>query len=252
MPWWRKRRIASAISRIVRGHRTAFSGGDDLARVEREAAEPPEAPARAALPTRPERARSVLEQRDTVRDCGLELLPRSRTAEEVDDEDSLRPRRECSRDRLGGHVHRLRVDVDEHRPGAHQRDDVRGRGEGVGRDDHLVARPDPERQHREVQCRRAGGDDDRVLDLTRGGERALELLDAGAHGQLAAPEDLLDRRQLLGAEIRPGETDHAGAGWRSRYHAIVRARPSSRSTFGSQPSSLRALSMFGIRISTSV
>ena len=212
----------------------------------------PRPPHARALPPRSQGARGVLEQRDAARHCGLELLPRSRTAEEMDDEDSLRPRRQGGRDRLGRHVHRLRVDVHEHRPGAHERNDVGGCGEGVGRDDHLVARPDPEGQHREMQCRRSRGDDDRVLDLTRGGERALELLDPRAHGQLAAPEDLLDRGQLLGAEIRPGETDHAGAGWRSRYHAIVRARPSSRSTFGSQPSSLRALSMFGIRISTSV
>ena len=42
-------------------------------------------------------------------------------------------------------------------------------------------------------------------------------------------ESLVHGGELLGAEIRPGEPDHAGAGWRSLYHAIVRARPSSRS-----------------------
>ena len=237
---------------LVRGDRAALPGRDDLARVEREAAEPPQAAARTALPSGSEGPRRVLEQRDAVGHRRLELFPRSGTAEEVDDEDGLRPRRQPRRDGLGGHVHRLRVDVHEHRPGAHERDDIRGRREGVSRDDHLVAGPDPEGKHGEVQRRGAGGDDDRVLDLAGGGERALELVDARAHRQLAAAKDLLDRRQLLRAEVRPGEPDHAGAGWRSRYHAIVRARPSSRSTFGSQPSSLRALSTFGIRISTSV
>ena len=44
---------------------------------------------------------------------------------------------------------------------------------------------------------------------------------------------------------------HAIAGVCSLYHAIVRARPSSRSTFASNPSTSRAFSTFGMRSSTS-
>ena len=61
-----------------------------------------------------------------------------------------------------------------------------------------------------------------------------------------------DGRGLLGADVGPREPDQVVAGCLSRYHAIVRARPSSRSTFASKPSSSRALFTFGIRTSTSV
>src|SRR5438128_2440390 len=44
---------------------------------------------------------------------------------------------------------------------------------------------------------------------------------------------------------------HASAGLRARYQAIVRSRPSSRSTFASKPSSSRAWRTFGLRTSTS-
>ena len=48
-----------------------------------------------------------------------------------------------------------------------QLDGVRGRGEGVRGDDHLVALADPEREHGEVQRRRAGRDRDRVRRADR-------------------------------------------------------------------------------------
>ncbi len=91
-----------------------------------------------------------------------------------------------------------------------------------------------------------------MLDLAGPCQPVLELGHLRPHSQLAALEHLGDRGELLLAEVRPREPDHAGAGCRSRYHAIVRASPSSRSTLGSHPSSARALSTFGIRISTSV
>src|SRR5215210_4818274 len=98
-----------------------------------------------------------------------------------------------------------------------------------------------------MEGRSPGGDDHGVGYLACRRETLLELGDLRAHRQLSGLEHLRDRGELLLAEIGPREPDHAGAGWRSRYHAIVRASPSSRSTFGSHPSTLRALSMFGIR-----
>ena len=220
--------------------------------MEGQAAEPAEPSARTSLPAGAERAGGVLEQRDTVRHRGPEILPRRRAAEEMHDEHRLGPGRKGGRHRLCGEVHRLRVDVREDRVRSGERDDVRRRGEGVRRYDDLVARPDPECQHRQVEGCGAGRHHHGVLDLAGAGELALELVHPRAHRQLPALEDRFDRGELLGPEVGPGEPDHVGAGCRSLYHAIVRLRPSSRSTFGSQASSLRALSMLGIRISTSV
>ena len=77
----------------------------------------------------------------------------------------LRPRPDLDPRRV--EVHRLRVDVDEHRPQAGERDDVRRRREGVRGHEHLVAGLEPEREHREVERRRARRDRDRVLGLAR-------------------------------------------------------------------------------------
>ena len=79
-----------------------------------------------------------------------------------------------------------------------------------------------------------------------------DLFDFG-QGELAAAKHLGDRLRLRRAHVGPREPDRAqaSAGFRSRYHAIVRASPSSRSTFASKPRSWRALSTFGMRISTS-
>ena len=59
-------------------------------------------------------------------------------------------------------------------------------------------------------------------------------------------------RPTSGRASRIGSRHGGGAPSFSRYHAIVRSSPSSRSTLASKPSSVRALSMFGIRSSTSM
>ena len=116
--------------------------------------------ARATAPPRAERARGVLDQRQ----IGQLLDPR-RAAEQVHRHDRLRARPDLDPRRV--EVHRLRVDVDEHRLQPRERDDVRRRREGVGGHEHLVAGLQLEREHREVQRRRARRDRDRVLDLAR-------------------------------------------------------------------------------------
>ena len=140
--------------------------------------------------------------------------------------------------------------VDEHWARADPGDHVRCRRKRVRRDDHLVSWPDPEREHGEMQRCGPGRDGERMLDSAGLGEARLELGDLRAHRQLPALEHLRHRVQLCLAEVRPGEP-HAIAGVRSLYQAIVRARPSSRSTFASKPSTSRAFSTFGMRSSTS-
>ena len=193
------------------------------------------------LPPRAERAGRVLDHEQV----GQLLHPRG-PAEEVHGHDGFRPRPDLDLRRID--VHRHRVDVDEHRPQARERDDVRGRREGVGGDDDLVARLEPEREHGEVERRGAGGDGERVARPAGGGELPLELGDERAHRELAALEHLGDERDVLAAGVGPGEADCL---YLLRYHSIVRASPSSSSTSGSQASSSRAFATFGMRSSTS-
>ena len=96
------------------------------------------------------------------------------------------------------------VDVDEHRRRTGEPDDVRGRGEGVGGNDHLVAFPDPERQHGEVKRGGAVRDSDGVLDATGGGDELLQLVHLRPHRQRARLEHGAHLRQLLLPELREG------------------------------------------------
>ena len=199
--------------------------------------------ARAAAPPRAERARRVLDQRQVG-----QLLDPRRPAEEVHREhDRLRPRPDL--DRAGSRFIVIRVDVDEHRPQPGERDDVRGRRERVRGDEHLVAGLQPEREHREVERRRARRDRDRVLGLARPRELAARTPRRAGPSSACPLSSTSATAVELRRRRRRARLD--GCGCFSRYHAIVRARPSSSSTCGSQPSSSRAFSTFGIRSSTS-
>ncbi len=231
---------------VVRGHGAALPGGDDLARMEGEAAEHAEPAAGAAAVRRAERAGGVLDQRQL-----RQLLEPRRPAEQVHGEDRLRVRRDAPRGVLGIDVHRHRVDVDEHGPRAHERDDVRGRRERVRGHEHLVARPDPGREHADVQRRGPGRDGDGVLRAGGAREQPLELLHLRPHRQLAALDHGCDLGELLLAGVGQRQADYVSAGLRLRYHAIVLSSPSSSSTFASKPSCSRAFSTFGMRSSTS-
>ncbi len=162
-------------------------------------------------------------------------------------------RRDRSRDRGDVEVERVRIDVHEHRLRAAQLDRVGRRGERVGGDDHLVAGADLEREQGEMErggARRHG----RCVRRPDGiRDRALELVDLRPHRELPGAHDLGDRSELGSPDVRLGEPDRVGHPDEfSRYHAIVRSSPSSRSTFASKPRSSRAFSMFGMRSSTSV
>ena len=207
-----------------------------------------------------ERAGSVLDERDVLRDGRLELLPGDGPAEEVDGEHRAGARRHRLGDALDPDEERLRIDVGEDGARAAELDNVRGRGERVGGHDHLVARPDADRQQRQVERRRPRRNRDRVCRAHRAAERLLELGDPSSHRQLPAREHPSDRGELGLADVGTRESDrlgsahvaHAAAPSRARYHAIVRSSPSSSSTRASNPSSDRAFCTFGIRSSTSM
>ena len=108
-----------------------------------------------------------------------ERVPVERPAEQVHGEHRARALGDRVGDEREVEVHRRRVDVDEHRPRTGERDDVRRRRERVRRDDHLVAGPDPEREHREVERSRPGGDRDGVGHVAGPRELVLELATFG-------------------------------------------------------------------------
>ena len=99
----------------------------------------------------------------------------------------------------------------------------------------------------------AGRDGCRVRRADGLRDGGLELLDLRAHRELPGAHDLRDGSELGVPDVRPREPDRLRHldGF-SRYHAIVRSSPSSRSTLASKPRSSRAFSMFGMRSSTSV
>ena len=244
----------------VGGHGAAFTRRHDLAGVEREAAERAERAARPALRAGAERAGGILDERDALRHVRGQRVPVERPSEEVHREHRARARADGGRRTLEVEVHRRRVDVHEDRRRAGERDDVRRGREGVRGHEHLVARSDAESEHTQVERGRAGRDGDGVLDPAGARELVLELGDLRPHGQLTGGEHLRHGGELLVADVRAGEADrvgglrlgaHAAASCVSRYQAIVRASPSSSSTFASKPSSSRAFSTFGMRISTS-
>ncbi len=162
-----------------------------------QAAQEPQSPARAPLPLGRERAGGVLEHRQPVG----QLLEAGGPSEQVHRQHGLRPWPDLDLRRID--VHRLGVDVDEHGPEACERDDVSGRREGVRRHEHLVARLETEREHREVERGRPGRDDQSVLDGTGPRELVFELGDLRAHRQHAAREHAGDLVELRPADVGP-------------------------------------------------
>jgi hypothetical protein len=111
-------------------------------------------------------------------------------------------------DGRGVDVERRRVDVAEHRPGAGAGDGARGREEGVGRREHLVARPDAEHHQRDQQRIGARRDADAMRGLRIGRHGRLELAGLGPEDELLRLADggdhrveVLAKREVLGLEV---------------------------------------------------
>ena len=175
-----------------------------------------------------ERAGRVLDERQVG-----QLLEPGRAAEEVHGDDRLRPRPDLDLRRVD--VHRHRVDVDEHRPQPGERDDVRRRREGVGGDEHLVARLEPEREHREMERGGSRRDRDRVPHLA--GTRQL-LLELG-HERPIVSMPLSSTAVTAASSSGPtsGRARRIGPGTtRSSVPARRRARPAAPSRAAPAPS----------------
>ena len=114
-----------------------------------------------------------------------------------------RARARADRDLFGVEIHRIGVDVDEHRTQPGERDDVGRRREGVRRYEHLVAGLETEREHREMERCGTRRDGDGVARLARAGELGFELGHARAHRELAALDHLRERVELVAPEVGP-------------------------------------------------
>ena len=179
----------------------------DLARVERETRRDAERAARRSAVLRAERAGGVLEEHDLLRHGGLQRLPLDRTPEQMHRHDRARSRRDRGGDGSDVQVEGVGVDVDQHRLRTAQLDGVRRRRERVGGDDHLVARPDLEREEGEMERGGPGRDGCRVRRADGLRDRGLELLDLRAHRELPGANDLRDRCELGVPDVRPREPD---------------------------------------------
>ena len=110
---------------------------------------PPERP---ALVGRAETLRSVLDDRQVVLAGNrVDRVDVGALAVQRDRHDRLGARRDRRFEQRRIHVVRARIDVDEDRPGADQRDHLGGREERERHRDDFVARPDIERHQRDQQ-----------------------------------------------------------------------------------------------------
>ena len=241
---------------LVGRHGAALAGRHDLPGVEREAREKAESAARRPAIAGSERAGGILDQHDVLRHRRLELLPRDRTAEEVDREDGTRPLVIASAT-SSGRTRNVSASTSTSTARAPQSSTAFAVA-GKVYAGTITSSPGPIPSASSARWMAAVPDETATASAvpTALASRTLERLDVRPHRQLAAREHRRDRRELVLADVGPREPEplavHAGVPSLARYHAIVRARPSSSSTCASKPSSERAFSTFGIRSSTSV
>ena len=257
-PWWRSRRIeaASSASFVVTAPPspvvTILRGWKERQPI---VPSPPHGIPCQRAPSAPAASSSSTISGETA---SWSADPVERTPEEMHREHRLRPRRHRLVDALEIEVERVGIDVDEHGLRSGEPDDVRRRREGVGRDDHLVA-SQPNLVRSRARARRGGAPQSRSRRRLRARPRRRRRRAPRApppsapssgsrSGEPRRPPPARPRRRPA---ARAGSLAQASAGLRSRYHAIVLASPSSRSTFASKPSTSRAFSTFGIRSSTS-
>ena len=151
----------------------------------------------------------VLDHREAERVKRVEV---GRLPGEVNGHDRLRPRSDEGGDVLGVDVQVALADVREDGCGPRVDDHVRRRRPGDRRRDHLVARPDAERERGEVESSRPGRDGERMLRSRVLGEALLELGRARPCRQPARAQGLGDGRDLLLPDRRRLEAEK-GATW---------------------------------------
>ena len=202
---------------------------DDLVPVEGEDADRRAHADLAPTIVRPERLRSVLQDRDVVaRAHFLEAIEVGALPVEVHDDDRLRKLatpgavRERFREEVGVDVPAARLAVDEDRPGSLVRDRIRGGGEGQRRANHIVAALHAEKLQSEVNRRRAAAQRQarKASDQLR--ERSLERVDVGTDRRHPVRRERLANVGLFVAtDVRRREVDAAHLVW-------ILARPCAR------------------------
>ena len=252
-PWWRIDRIdsASSASSVVTAPPspvvTILRGWNERQPIR------PRLPQGRPAPAGPERARGVLEQHDVLGHGRRERFPVERAAEQVHGEDGARSRADRGRRRARGRG--------SSSPGRRRRAPAAGpRARRRSRSPGRCTRARAPRRRARARARGSPGAGrqspttprPRARPRTPPRRSPSSSSTFGPHRQLARLEHGRDLGQLLLADVGPREPDQATAGFRVLYHAIVRASPSSSSTFASKSSSSRALSTFGMRSSTSV
>ena len=138
----------------------------------------------------------------------------------VDRQDRARAGRDRGFHPSGIDVERVRLDVGEHGACADVLDHVGRRGEGHRRGDHLVARPDLQRDERGVERGGARAERERARRLQVRGELRFEATGLGAGGDPARAQRVHDLGDLLLADERRGEGQklRSSREWRAGSH----------------------------------
>ena len=210
---------------IRRQNHAAFAGGDQLVGVEAQRAQVSEtaalAPDRPAAATVAQIARAVgfgriLDDRQPVAvGEAPQRIHVDRVAVDVDRQDRPRPRS----DPIGVDVHApgLGVGVDENRSAAGLDHRVGAGDDREGRKNDLVALLEPEREHRQVQCRCPARYRDGVRHPAPFRPPSLELLEElTGRRDPAGAQALADELELALADHRLAHRDHQNRSFSSR------------------------------------
>ena len=119
----------------------------------------------------------------------------------VNGNDRARPRRDQSLNRRGIDVERIGPYVGKDGRSAVNDEGVRGRDEGIGRENDFVARLEIEKERRKLERVGARGRQEDLRDAQQFLEQLLALLREGAvAGRMAETDRFLDLRELVAAE----------------------------------------------------
>ena len=128
---------------------------------------------------------------------------------QVDGHDRLRPGRDRRLDAVGVHAEVVCADVDEHRPGPRLEDRADRRVEGEADGNDFVTGTDAERPQDGLEGDGPVGHEHGVPHAAVGGPRLLEFGGSAAHRDHARAKDVEDGLLFVGADVRPGDRDHA-------------------------------------------
>src|SRR5262245_4761514 len=138
------------------------------------------------------------------------------------------------------HVISLRLNVDKDRDRAAVTDTIRGSDVGMTHRHNLIARPNSNRQERQMQSSRAAGNSAGIIRPNAGSKLAFECSHFMSLGNPAGEQGSSDRLRFRFTNPGPGNRNHALL-LSSFHHSSNRRSPSSNPTRASKPSMRRAL-----------